>query len=255
MPPFTVGIAGFTGKFARLLALSLLKRDPTVRLRGLARSPEKVDRSLSSVPNLEIFQGDAFETDKLRKFVRGCDIVVCCYLGDEHLMTEGQKKLIDVSAQEGVSRYCASDWSGDWTKLKMGEHFAKEPCQRIKEYLDKQSRIKGLHILVGGFTDVLMAPFFQIWDKQTLTLRYWGTGDEPWEMTTYQNAAQYTAAAILDPKAAGVLRCRWSLTPVSRVLLLTDDLQSQETSRVPKRSPRHLKKCMGSSLSWNVVAP
>jgi len=206
MSPTTIGIAGITGKFGRLLALSLLEASADVKLRGLARDPSKVDTSF--LPGIELFQGDAFDVDTIRSFVRGTDVVVCCYLGDPHLMIEGQKVLIDIAEEEGVPRYVASDWSLDWTKLQMGELFAKEPCQRVYEYLATKKSIKGVHVLIGGFTDILFAPFFRIWDPENLTFSYWGTGDEVWECTSYRNAAQYTAAVCLDSEAVGVLRCK-----------------------------------------------
>ncbi|KIW95578.1 uncharacterized protein Z519_04163 [Cladophialophora bantiana CBS 173.52] len=206
MSSLTVGIAGISGKFALLLASCLLERDPKVKIKGLARSPSKVPKALSSAQNLELIQGDAFEVDNIRQFVRGCSVIVCCYLGDDHLMIDGQKLLIDIAEEQSVPRYVASDWSTDWTKLEMGALFSKEPCQRIKAYLDTKTAIKGVHILVGGFTDVIFAPFFGIYDPKSFTFSYWGTGDEKWECTTYANSAEYTAAVCLDQSAAGVLR-------------------------------------------------
>lgn len=208
MAPLTIGVAGFTGKFARLIVSSLLERPAgVVKIKGLARDLSKVDATTASASNVQVVQGDAFDAEKVREFVRGCDVVVCCYLGNDHVMIEGQKLLIDLAEEEKVPRYVASDWSLDWTKLKMGELFAKEPCQRVKTYLDQKQTIKGLHVLVGGFTDVVFAAFFNIWDQEHKTFRYWGTGDEVWECTTYENAAQYTAALCLDPDATGVWRC------------------------------------------------
>lgn len=201
----TIGIAGITGKFGLQLALCLREAAPAVNLRGLARDPSKVD--LSSLPDIEVHQGDAFDSEKIRGFVRGLDVVVCCYLGDNQLMIEGQKLLIDIAEDEGVPRYVASDWSLDWTKLEMGELFAKESCQRVHAYLAEKKSIRGVHILIGGFTDVVYAPFFRIWDQKNQILNYWGTGDEVWECTSYLNSAQYTAAVCLDPQAVGVLRC------------------------------------------------
>ncbi len=236
MASLTIGIAGFTGKFARLLTSSLLKSDASIRIKGLARDPAKVDTAISSRSNVEVLQGDAFDADKIRTFVRGCDVVVCCYLGDDHIMVEGQKLLIDVAEEENVTRYVASDWSLDWTKLQLGELFAKEPCQLVKAYVDTKKRIQGVHILVGGFTEVLFAPFFQIWDADKLTLKYWGTGDENWEFTTYLNSAQYTAAVILDSQAKGVLRC--TRHPLSQMALTANHLIS---CRRRKQHPRHGK--------------
>lgn len=209
MSSFTVGIAGITGKFARLLASCLIEKSPEVKIKGLARDPSKLDASISSSAKVEVFQGDAFDAEKIRPFLQGCDVVVCCYLGDDNLMIEGQKSLIDLAEEANVPRYVASDWSLDWTKLKTGELFAKEPCQVVKAYLDSKKSIEGVHILIGGFTDVIFAPFFRIWDSENRTFKYWGTGSEVWECTTYLNSAQYTAAVCLDREAIGVLRCEF----------------------------------------------
>jgi hypothetical protein len=209
MSSLTVGIAGITGKFAQLLASCLIEKSLGVKIKGFARNPSKLDASISSSPEVEIFQGDAFDTEKIRPFVHGCDIVVCCYLGDDNLMTEGQKILIDLAEEENVPRYVASDWSLDWTKLERGELFAKEPCQVVKAYLDGKKGIQGVHILIGGFTDVVFASFFRIWDSENRTFSYWGSGSEVWECTTYLNSAQYTAAVCLDREVTGVLRCEF----------------------------------------------
>ena len=122
MSSTTIGIAGITGKFARLLALCLLEVSPQVKLRGVALDPSKVDAS--SLPNVELCQGDAFDVDKIRSFVRGTDVVVCCYLGDDRLMIEGQKLLIDIAEEENVPRYVASDWSVEGPQLEIGVLFA-----------------------------------------------------------------------------------------------------------------------------------
>ncbi|KAI2780439.1 nmrA-like family protein [Daldinia loculata] len=197
----TVGIAGITGKFARELASILLKY-PDIKIRGYCRDPSKVPEPLSS--KIDVSKGDAFDTSAVRSFVAGCDVVVCCYLGDGKLMADGQKALIDACAAEGVPRYVASDWTLDYTKLKLGDLFPKDPMIHVKAYLDAQDKVKGVHILVGMFMEVFFNPVFGTWDADSATLKYWGTGNEIWEATTYRNAAEYTAAVCADRNAVGV---------------------------------------------------
>ncbi|KAI1768627.1 nmrA-like family protein [Hypoxylon sp. FL1150] len=197
----TVGIAGITGKFARQLTSALLKY-PEITIKGYCRDPSKVPPSFAS--KVTLVKGDAFDTAAVRSFVAGCDVVVCCYLGDPKLMTDGQKLLIDACAAEGVPRYVASDWSIDYTKLELGQLFPKDPMIHVKAYLDAQDKVKGVHVLVGVFMDVVFAPHFGAWDNASATFRCWGTGDEIWEGTTYQNAAEYTAAVCADRNAVGV---------------------------------------------------
>ncbi|OMP84326.1 hypothetical protein BK809_0000333 [Diplodia seriata] len=199
----TVGIAGITGKFARCLASHLLKH-PDVSIRGYCRNASKVSAPLQSSPQVSIIQGEAFDADQVRAFVSDLDVVVCCYLGDDNLMVEGQKTLIDACEEQKVPRYIASDWSLDYTKLEIGQLWVKDPMKHVKAYLETKKVVKGVHILVGAFMDTVFSPFFNLLDAQTATFQYWGEGTEILESTSYNNAAEYTAAVARDPAAVGI---------------------------------------------------
>ncbi|KAL2688940.1 hypothetical protein Neosp_002990 [[Neocosmospora] mangrovei] len=206
MSSLTVGLAGITGKFGRLLASKLLQ-SPGIHLRGYARDPSKVIPALAESPRLKLFKGEAFDDAAIKPFVTGCDVVVCAYLGADDLMVDGQKKLIDACEEAGVPRYVASDWALDYTKLSLGELFPKDPMIHVKAYLETKQTVKGVHVLIGGFMDPIFSPLFQVWDPEAKTLRYWGEGDEPWEATSYDNAAEFTAAVIADTSAVGIKKC------------------------------------------------
>lgn len=203
----TIGIAGLTGKFARLVASFLLEK-PNARIRGYVRDPTKLDSSLASDPRVEVIQGEAFDTTKSRTFVHGCDVVICAYLGDNKLMIEGQKILVDACEAENVPRYIASDYCLDFTKLEKGQLFPKDPMIEVKEYLDGKKIVKGVHVLIGAFMDTFFSPYFQVWDPESKKLKVWGSEDLVWEMTSYKTAAEYVAAVAVDTKAAGVLKCK-----------------------------------------------
>lgn len=199
----TVGIAGITGKFARRLVSHLLKQQDVV-IRGYCRDPRKVPEDISSSAQVTLFEGDAFNKDALIEFAQGCDVIVCCYLGDDKLMVDGQKILIDVCDECEVPRYIASDWALDYTKLKLGELFPKDPMIHVRAYAETK-KVEGVHILIGGFMEPIFSPFFNIYDPQSQTLHFWGSGDEVMEGTTYDNAAEFTAAVAVDQKANGIL--------------------------------------------------
>ncbi|PYI00316.1 nmrA-like family protein [Aspergillus sclerotiicarbonarius CBS 121057] len=199
-----VGIAGITGKFARLLATHLLAQEASIK--GYCRTPSKVPEAIRSSPRVELIQGEAFDREAVRSFVQGCDVVVCCYLGDDKLMVDGQKLLIDACDELQVTRYVASDWALDYTKLQLGQLFPKDPMIHVKAYLKTKANVAGVHVLIGGFMEPVLSPFFDILDPSTMTFRYWGEGDEVMEGTTYDDAARYTAAVTLDPIATGLLR-------------------------------------------------
>lgn len=132
-------------------------------------------------------------------------------------MVDGQKKLIDACEEAGVKRYIASDWALDYTKLQLGELFPEDPMIHMKAYIETKKVVKGVHILIGGFMEPVMSPFFQIWDPQSRSLRYWGEGVEPMEVTSYANAAEFTATVAVDAEAVGIQKCMCPQTLPRRV--------------------------------------
>ncbi|GAA87871.1 NmrA-like family protein [Aspergillus luchuensis IFO 4308] len=184
-----VGIAGITGKFARRLLTHLLDvGDGSLTIKGYCRNPSKLP-----------------ETPLPRSSKAAMSLSAATYLGDDKLMVDGQKLLIDACESANVPRYVASDWALDYTKLKVGELFPKDPMIHVKNYLDTK-KVAGVHILIGGFMEPIFSPFFNIMDVQTNTFRYWGDGNEIMEGTTYDDAAKYTAKVVLDSEAKGVLK-------------------------------------------------
>ncbi|KAH2481409.1 hypothetical protein KXW70_009096, partial [Aspergillus fumigatus] len=141
----------------------------------------------------------------LRTFAKDNDVVICCYLGDHNLMINGQKSLIDACESEGVPRYVASDYSLDFTKLELGKLPPKDPMKHVKQYLETK-KVQGVHVLIGIFMETFFTTFFNVWRPQEKAFYYWGTGEEIWESTSYDNAAQYVAAVAQDKAAVGVHR-------------------------------------------------
>ncbi|KAL4963756.1 NmrA-like family protein [Aspergillus stella-maris] len=201
----TVGIAGITGKFARLLTTTLLAY-PEIKIHGLARTPSKLPCSITSNPRITLTQGDAFNKAAITSFARGCAVLVCCYLGDENLMVTGQKILIDTCEELCIPRYIGSDWALEYTRLNLGELFPGDPMIKVKAYLETKEYVKGVHILIGGFMEPIFSPFFDTFDAKSCTFRFWGNGDEVLEGTTYGNAAEFTAAVVRDEDAKGVVK-------------------------------------------------
>lgn len=207
---FTVGIAGITGKFATLVLEQLLI-SPDVQIRGYCRNASKLPEATRESPRIEIVEGDVYDTSTLQKFVIGCRVVICGYLGDNDLMERGQKLLVDACEAEGVSRYIASDYSLDYNKLEYGQHVAKDPMKVVKEYLETKQTVKGVHVLIGAFMDTFWSAYFAVWDPKSETLSYWGSGEEDFESTSYRNASEFVAAVALDTSAVGVQKCEFAV--------------------------------------------
>ncbi|KAH8657221.1 hypothetical protein BGZ60DRAFT_532068 [Tricladium varicosporioides] len=207
-PTARVAIVGFTGKIARMITKSILKSHPDVEIHGICRSASKVDPSISSHPNVKIFEAESMDLAALQKGLAGTSVCICCYLGPHALMIDGQKTLIDACIAENVPRYIASDWSLDFRNLKLGDHPAKDPMKHIQTYLEEkeaEGEIKGVHILTGAFMEVMWAPFLGIVDANEGVFKYWGTGDEKYDTITYEDAAKFTAEIAVDPNANGFI--------------------------------------------------
>jgi hypothetical protein len=205
----SIAIAGFTGKMARLITTSLLQNHPNVKIHGICRSPDKIDENLRSNPNITIFGATSNDIPVLRRALAGTSVCICAYLGDNTLMIDGQKALIDACIAEDVPRYIASDWTLDFRGLELGDHPTKDPMKHVQRYLEEkesEGKIKGVHVLNGAFMQVIWASFMGYVDTEKGMFRYFGTGDEKLETTTYEDAAAFTAEVALDPNANGFLK-------------------------------------------------
>jgi hypothetical protein len=208
MSATVVAIAGLTGRMGRQITISLLQKHPEIRVHGLVRSIDKVDPAIRQSPNVKLFQASATDAAALHLGLKGASVCICCYFGDFELMTEGQKTLIDACINEKVARYIASDWSLDFRGLELGQHPAKDPMKLIQAYLEekeKDGKIKAVHVLNGGFLDMVLAPFAQLLNSKTRTVTYWGSGNESLDLTTIADAAAFTAEVAVDPTAVGFL--------------------------------------------------
>lgn len=204
MAQSTIAIAGITGMFGKQVLAALVKHSE-VAIHGIARDTSKV--SISDA-RLKLFNADATDSDGLRAALRGTNVCICCYNGPDSLMVEGQKMLIDACIAENVKRYIASDYSFDVRGLNYGDFPFKEFQLKIIDYLiekEKAGQIKGVHCLNGAFQEVIVNPMIGMIDTETDTFRYWGTGDEPWDMTTVPDAAAFVARAAVDEDARGFL--------------------------------------------------
>lgn len=227
MTTTTVAIAGLSGRFSRCVANALL-RNPHVHINGLCRSPSKLPEKLRSNPRVTVFQGGASDVPTIRKFVHRADVAICGYLGDEELMDQGQKTLIDACIAENVPRYIAGDYSLDFRPLKLGDLPPKDPMKRVQTYLEERAdKITAVHVLNGCFMEVYWS-FAGFWDAKDGSFKYWGTGDEKWELTTYDNTAEYVAQVALDKEANGWLQFLGDRISVKEMAQTFKDVYGQE---------------------------
>jgi saccharopine dehydrogenase-like NADP-dependent oxidoreductase len=190
----------------QLISSYLTANYPTVKINAIVRNASKVPAEVTANSNITIFEADSSDTAAVTKALKGTQVCICCYLGDNHLMIEGQKLLVDACIDVGVPRYIASDWSADYRTIALGEVPMKDPMKIIYAYLQEKEaagKLRGVHILNGGFTEVLLQHAFA--NEEHTKVHYFGSGDLKIDCTTMPDAAAWTAEIAMDPSAAGVI--------------------------------------------------
>lgn len=207
--PFIVTIAGMSGTLAKLITKHLLSLpDTNIHINGLIRKTSKLPESTTSHSRVTLFECSADNVSVIRSALQGASVAIFCQLGDKDFMVSAQKTLIDACIAENVPRYIAGDWSFDFRKLNLGDHPNKDPMKHIQEYLEQkeaEGKIKAVHVLIGCFLEI---PWRQSWNAGSRTLTYWGTGEERWELTSYDNVAEFTAKIAVDVEASGWFSCK-----------------------------------------------
>jgi hypothetical protein len=206
-----VAIAGFNSRLARLITLHLLPH-PRIHIHGLCRDASKVPEATRNHPRVSLFDLDAFDISSVRSGVRGCQTTICCYGSMAPILLEGQKVLIDASIAEGVARYIAGDFTWDFRRIPDGLVPPKNFTIEIAAYLEEvKDKIKGVHLLNGALFEAMVGlpGLFFHWDEkqQKGSFRTWGTGDEIWEITSYDDVARWTVEIVLNEKVDGYLVC------------------------------------------------
>jgi hypothetical protein len=214
MAEIHVAIAGFSSKLAGLITAHLLQH-PNIHIHGLCRDASKVLETTRNHPRVTLTVFNAFSISSVRAGVAGCHTAICCYGPMADIMLQGQKVLIDACITEGVARYIAGDFTWDFRNIPAGLVPPKQFAIDVAAYLEeKKDQIKAVHLLTGAFYEaVLSLPGF-LWDwdeeKEQGTLKSWGSGDEVWDFSSYDDTARWTVEIVLDEKAVGYIACKLS---------------------------------------------
>ncbi|QIX00626.1 hypothetical protein AMS68_006143 [Peltaster fructicola] len=201
----SVAITGVSGHLGSLIAKHVLRRSPTAVVHGICRNPDKLPESLRSNERFKVFQTGHDDAQKLGEALKGANIAIFATLADRDTMVNGQKAVIDACIDAGVPRYMAGDWSLDFRRIKLGDLPPKDPMKHIVEYLQEKEqqtdgKLKGVHVLNGAFMEIIGRGLYK---QKERIINVWGSGDDKWDLTTYNDAANFSAALALDPGATG----------------------------------------------------
>lgn len=200
----TVFVAGATGNLGSKIVRELISRGATVR--ALVR-PGHADggdalRDLIAAGKLTLFVGDLNEGKAhLAGHLDGVDVVVSAVQGGPDVIIDGQVNLLHAAEAAGVPRMIPSDFSVDLHRLDYGDNLFLDMRKKADEAFTG-SAVRPTSVLVGGFMEVMLAPFMGIVNLDAGTFSYWGDGEQPMDFTAIPDAAAYTAAAALDAAAA-----------------------------------------------------
>ena len=203
-------VAGAQGNLGKLVCEALLAQarlaGQALLVRGLVRkgrSSASASTSDTADPRLVIEPVDYASDDDLGRVCAGATCVVSTLQGLEEVIVGVQSRLLQAAIAHKVRRFIPSDFSGDFTKLPAGSHRNFDLRRKFHQVADgiiRQSQVpvECTSIFQGGFTELLGSGWV-LFDYKKRQVGYFGSPDTVMEYSTWQNTAEFAAAAALDP--------------------------------------------------------
>jgi uncharacterized protein YbjT (DUF2867 family) len=122
------------------------------------------------------------------------DVVISALQGGPEIIVDGQVALALAAQRGGARRIVPSDFAADLFAAPPGQHPFFD-WRRTADEAIAETGLEHVHVLNGAFLDGFASSLF---DHQTRTVTFGGTGEELIEATTVDDTARYTARAALD---------------------------------------------------------
>jgi len=195
-------IVGATGALGSLVTKYCLERS-NLLVNILIRNPDKDPELVNKVEKAggKVIIGDLLKPDSLKDCTKGMHTVVSVVnsLEDERIFKDAQITLIDDCVKNGVERFVPSEYGLNYFNLPEEELAKLLPFGRGKYYVHKYLKdksLKTLTISIGAFLESVVSPPF----KQ---LKYWGDLNYKYQLTSCDDCAKITAAAIARKDLTG----------------------------------------------------
>ncbi len=206
----TVLVAGASGRLGGLIAGHLLDQDGAV-VRLLVRESAQADpgkaRKLDGLVarGASIVTGDVSDPESLDRATRGVDVVISALQGGADVIVDGQIALAQAAVRNGVRRFFPSDFALDLFAAPDGA--PQFDLRKAADAAIDALPLEVVHVLNGAFMDMMLDPNRAgIVNLQTNKARLWGTGDEPFNLTTADDTARFTARLATDPSDVSGVR-------------------------------------------------
>ncbi|AKQ66438.1 Isoflavone reductase [Myxococcus hansupus] len=233
-------LVGGTGRFGGKLASALLSR-PGIHLHVLVR-PGTRGESLARLAEhgVTLVSGTLDDMRSLDSALEGVDAVVSAVRGPPDVFVDGQLRLLDSARRHGVLRFIPSDYALDSTDPEAGSAFMAAH-RRVADAVVR-SGVPYSFVLCGAFMEAALSPQSQVFDFERGLVSFWGTGDEPFDVTAMGDAARWVADVVVDPRAVGRrLEFVGDVVTVNEVASLYEELTGQRLRRVRRGSVEALR--------------
>jgi len=229
----TILVAGGSGDLGGRIVRSLLDLDAHVRV--LTRPAGGASRRPDAPPGVEVVEAAYDDPAALRRACEGVDVVVSCLSGTRDVVLGAQGRLLDAAVAAGVPRFVPSDWSVDVREVPRGSNRNLELRRAFWHRLDA-APVRATSVLCGAFTDLLtgQAPIV-LFDRRLVL--FWGSADQPFDLTTKDDVAAYAAAAALDADAPRVLEIAGDTVTARQLRDALVDLTGERWRLVPAGTP------------------
>jgi len=199
----TVLVVGASGALGGMIARELLAK-PGVTVRCLVRKDSRQKLASLEAAGAQVIEGDlaaGFET-ALARACEGVFSVVSAVQGGPDVIIDGQLRLVRAALGAGVRRFIPSDYSYDVLSLPEGVNINSDWRRQFALAAQKEAagRLELVHVMQGMFAARNVFGFTGVIDVEKGVAGYWGDGNMPVDLTTYEDTALYTAEAAVDPE-------------------------------------------------------
>jgi uncharacterized protein YbjT (DUF2867 family) len=255
----TVLLAGATGMLGNRIAGHLLDQ-PDVALRLLLRAAAPAGTAKAQALDAlvargaETVTGDVTDPASLDAATRGVDVVISALQGGPEIIVDGQIALAEAAARNGVRRFLPSDFAIDLFAAPAGA--PQFDMRRRADSVIDAMNLETVHVLNGGFMDLMLDPSTPgMVDMDAGTVMVWGTGDEPFNLTTLDDTARFTAKIATDPAdLSGVRYVSGAETTFNTIIDETERISGTTLNRTVLGSADDLRKITTAADDpWSVV--
>ena len=255
----TVLVAGATGMFGARIAAHLLDQ-PDAAVRLLLRESSLEDPAKARAVDALVAQGativtgDVGDAASLERATTGVDVVVSALQGGPDIIVDGQVALAEAAARNGVRRFIPSDFAIDLFAAPEGA--PQFDMRRRADAAIDALPLQVIHILNGAFMDTMLDPATPgLIDLNKGTAMLWGTGDEPFDLTTVEDTARFTAKMATDPAdLSGVHYLSGDQTTFNTIIAETERIVGTTLTRNALGSADDLRRITADADDpWSVV--